>query len=118
MQAAFLTGHGNNDVVQVGGIKVSVAAVEAAVQEHAMVAEAAVVATDDDQWGSKVTAFVVATDADSLPATQLGASIVERVANALGAESRPRDVVIMSSLPTLPTGKVDREQLRTIAAAR
>mgnify|MGYP006324179589 FL=1 len=107
-----------DDVVQVGGINVSVAAVEAAVQEHAMVAEAAVVATDDDQWGSKVTAFVVATDADSLPATQLGASIVERVANALGAESRPRDVVIMSSLPTLPTGKVDREQLRTIAAAR
>ena len=49
-----------DDVVQVGGINVSVAAVEGAVQEHPMVAEAAVVAVADDQWGSKITAFVVA----------------------------------------------------------
>ncbi len=107
-----------DDVVQVGGINVSVAAVEAAIQEHAMVAEAAVVATDDDQWGSKVTAFIVATDADSLSGQPLTDSIIERAANALGAESRPRDVVVMTSLPTLPTGKIDREQLRTIAASR
>lgn len=107
-----------DDVVQVGGINVSVAAVEAAVQEHAMVAEAAVVATDDDQWGSKVTAFVVATDTDSLAGSALTDSIVEAVANSLGAESRPRDVVVTDSLPTLPTGKIDREQLRTIAANR
>ncbi len=107
-----------DDVVQVGGINVSVAAVEAAIQEHPMVAEAAVVATDDDQWGSKVTAFIVSTDADSLSGKPLTDSIIERAANALGAESRPRDVIVMTSLPTLPTGKIDREALRTIVASR
>ena len=105
-----------DDVVQVGGINVSVAAVEGAVQEHPMVAEAAVVAVADDQWGSKITAFVVANGLESVSDQQLIASIVERAANALGAESRPRDIVLMDSLPTLPTGKIDREQLRSLAA--
>ncbi|MGA9148176.1 MAG: AMP-binding protein [Candidatus Nanopelagicales bacterium] len=105
-----------DDVVQVGGINVSVAAVEAAVQEHPMVAEAAIVATPDDQWGSKIIAFVVANRLESLNDEQLMDSIIERAANALGAESRPRHVVLMDSLPTLPTGKIDREQLRTLAA--
>ena len=105
-----------DDVVQVGGINVSVAAVEGAVQEHPMVAEAAVVAVADDQCGSKITAFVVANGLESVSDQQLIASIVERAANALGAESRPRDIVLMDSLPTLPTGKIDREQLRSLAA--
>ncbi len=105
-----------DDVVQVGGINVSVAAVEGAVQEHPMVAEAAVVAVADDQWGSKITAFVVANGLESVSDQQLIASIVERAANALGAESRPRDIVLMDSLHTLPTGKIEREQLRSLAA--
>ena len=112
-----LVGVGRGDGgVRVGGINVSVAAVEGAVQEHPMVAEAAVVAVADDQWGSKITAFVVANGLESLSDQQLIASIVERAANALGAESRPRDIVLMDSLPTLPTGKIDREQLRSLAA--
>ena len=81
-----------------------------------MVAEAAIVATPDDQWGSKIIAFVVANRLESLNDEQLMDSIIERAANALGVESRPRHVVLMDSLPTLPTGKIDREQLRTLAA--
>lgn len=107
-----------DDVVQVGGINVSVAAVEAAIQEHAFVAEAAVVATGDDQWGSKVTAFVVAIDTQPLSENQIVESVVQRAADVLGAESRPRNVIVMTSLPTLPTGKVDRTTLRTIADSR
>ncbi len=105
-----------DDVVQVGGINVSVAAVEAAIQDHPMVAEAAVVATDDDQWGAKITAFVVASGSDSIGVDQLVASVIEQAANVLGAESRPRDVIVMTSLPTMPTGKIDREQLRALVA--
>ena len=107
-----------DDVVQVGGINVSVAAVEAAVQEHPLVAEAAVVATDDDQWGSKITAFVVANNMETISESTLVGSIVERAANVLGSESRPREVVVTDSLPTLPTGKIDREALRREAASR
>lgn len=107
-----------DDVVQVGGVNVSIAAVEVAIQDHPLVAEAAVVATPDDQWGARVTAFVVAAGSDSQSRSDLIESIVVRTANTLGAESRPREVIVMDSLPTLPTGKVDREVLRSMAAHR
>ncbi len=104
-----------DDVVQVGGVNVSVAAVEAAVSDHPMVSQAAVVATSDDQWGSRITAFVVPGAADTLPHDQLAASVIERAASALGAEARPRTVTMMDILPTMPTGKIDRAALRALA---
>ena len=76
------------------------------------------VATDDDQWGSKITAFVVANNMETISESTLVGSIVERAANVLGSESRPREVVVTDSLPTLPTGKIDREALRREAASR
>lgn len=105
-----------DDVVQVGGINVSVAAVEAAVQDHPIVAEAAVVATPDDQWGAKISAFVVASSTDLMSADELRESIVARAAGVLGAESRPRQVFVLDKLPTLPTGKINREVLRAMAS--
>lgn len=104
-----------DDVVQVGGINVSVAAVEVAVQEHPLVAEAAVVAVADDQWGAKVCAFVVPNAIDAVSESTLVNSIIERCASALGAEARPRAVMVTAALPTLPTGKIDRQALRTLA---
>ena len=100
-----------DDVVQVGGINVSVAAVEAAVQEHPLVAEAAVVATDDDQWGSRsLRSSWRTTWRRSAKAHWL----IDRRARGEHpwVRSRPREVVVTDSLPTLPTGKIDREALR------
>lgn len=105
-----------DDVVQVGGIGVSIAAVEAAVQSHPAVVEAAVVAIPADELGSAITAFVVVNrvEANRLDESTdaLGKQIMNRAANQLGAEARPRRVVILDSLPNLPTGKIDRDQLR------
>ena len=81
-----------------------------------MVAEAGVVATDDDQWGARITAFIVPSNNETIATEHLTASVIEQVANALGAESRPREVIVLTSLPTLPTGKIDREQLRALVA--
>lgn len=105
-----------DDVVQVGGINVSVAAVEAAVQDHPIVAEAAVVSTPDDQWGAKISAFLVPSATDLMTPDELADSVVQRAAGVLGAEARPRQVTILEKLPTLPTGKIDREALRALAA--
>lgn len=105
-----------DDVVQVGGINVSVSAVESAVQDHPLVAEAAVVSVPDDQWGARVCAFVVPNSIEVTSDTALIESIIERAAGVLGAEARPRDVVLVTELPTLPTGKIDREQLRDQAS--
>lgn len=106
-----------DDVVQVGGVNVSVAAIEAAVQAHPEVSEAAVVATADAQWGSRITAFVVADPAWNVADAALAQSVVSIAADALGSESRPRSVVVLDVLPTLLTGKVDRAALRARAAA-
>ncbi len=106
-----------DDVVQVGGVNVSVAAVEAAVADHPMVAEAAVVAVPDSQWGARITAFIVASTISTLTPAQLKDSVVERAASVLGAEARPRTITILEDLPTLPTGKVDRAALRGAAGS-
>ena len=106
-----------DDVVQVGGVNVSVSAVEAAIQDHAFVAEAAVVATDDDQWGSKITAFVVPSGFEAASEASLVDSIVDRVAGIMGAEARPRSVRLTADLPVLPTGKIDRAALKLQAGA-
>jgi len=106
-----------DDVVQVGGVNVSVAAVEAAVVDHPMVSQAAVVASPDSQWGSRITAFIVASTMNSLSDDQLKSSVVERAASRHGAEARPRTVTILDELPTLPTGKVDRAALRGAAGS-
>lgn len=106
-----------DDVVQVGGVNVSVAAVESAVQDHPLVAEAAVVAVADDQWGSRICAFVVPNAVEATSERALMDSVIERAASVLGAEARPRDVTVMDLLPTLPTGKIDRQVLRELAGA-
>lgn len=107
-----------DDVVHVGGVNVSVAAVEAAVVDHPLVAQAAVVASADSQWGSRITAFIVASTMNELTPEQLTRSVIERAASALSAEARPRTVTILDDLPTLPTGKVDRDALRESAGSR
>ncbi|MGB5015791.1 MAG: O-succinylbenzoic acid--CoA ligase, partial [Candidatus Nanopelagicales bacterium] len=107
-----------DDVVQVGGINVSVSAVEAAVNDTAEVSEAAVVAVPDDQWGSKLTAFVVPDPTDPTAGDRVVSAVVSHSADVLGAEARPRQVVVVATLPTLPAGKVDRAELRKAAAAR
>ena len=72
-----------DDVVHVGGVNVSVAAVEAAVVDHPLVAQAAVVASADSQWGSRITAFIVASTVNDLTPEQLTRSVIERAASAM-----------------------------------
>ncbi|MEI6621994.1 MAG: AMP-binding protein [Actinomycetes bacterium] len=107
-----------DDVVKVGGMKVSIAAVEAAAQRAPGVREAAVVATHDPEWGSLITAFVTTEPAEHPAENRIVGGVTRWVENTLGKESRPRDVLVLSTLPTLPNGKIDRSALRRIAADR
>jgi len=106
----------DDDVVQVGGHNVSVAAVERAIESYPEIALAAVVSTPDEQWGARLTAFVTKRPGYEPPTAGFSDSIKEYVGAALGNESRPRAVVLLDTLPTLPAGKIDRELLRTQAA--
>lgn len=105
-----------DDVVQVGGVNVSVAAAEAAVAATAYVAEAAVTAVADDELGTRLVAFVTPAGA-VVSEHDLAHDIIRSVADVLGPEARPRQIVLMDELPLLPTGKIDRVALRARAAS-
>jgi O-succinylbenzoic acid--CoA ligase len=100
-----LTVHGRlDDVVISGGVNVSPQAVEAALREHASVADAVVAGLPDPEWGQRVVAVVV-------PATGAVPDLAELrpwVAARLGAAAAPRELTLVDAVPTLHTGKPDR----------
>ena len=72
------------------------------------VREAAVVAVPDVRQGHRLVAFVVMTDPAGV------AAIAPLVVERLGGAARP-EVVTVDTLPMLPSGKIDRLALRTLA---
>jgi O-succinylbenzoic acid--CoA ligase len=99
-----------DDVVAVHGVNVALGAVEAIVLSELGVREAAVVAIPDPRQGHRLVAYVVMEDPAGLTA------IAPLVAERLGGAARP-EVVPVSSLPMLPSGKIDRLGLRALARA-
>jgi len=97
------------DMIISGGVNVYPAEVEAVLESHPQVAEAAVVGVPDDEWGERVVAFIV-------PRGDAGAGLVASVADhcraRLAGPKRPRDYVMIDSLPRNPTGKVLKTELR------
>jgi fatty-acyl-CoA synthase len=89
-----------------GGENIYPGEIETVLESHDRVAEALVVGLDDDYWGKKVAAVVVAdgdVDADALDAF---CQAHERLANY----KRPRTYAVRSDpLPRTDTGTVERE---------
>ncbi|HEV7624627.1 MAG TPA: AMP-binding protein [Amnibacterium sp.] len=98
-----------DDVIVSGGEKVSLAAVERAVQELPGMADAVVVRAPDAEWGDVP---VVVTSAGGTDLPTLRAVITER----LGRAAAPRRLVVVDPLPLLPNGKPDRVRLAALAA--
>jgi len=103
-----------DDVVLSGGVSIHLAAVEQALGSHAGVADAAVTAVDDEEWGSRVVAVVVPV-AGGRPSL---AELRDHVAATLPRTWAPRAVHLVEALPLLPAGKVDRPAVRALAAQR
>ena len=97
-----------DDVVTVHGVNVALGAVESVVRSELGVRAAAVVAVPDDRQGHRLVAFVVMTDPAGL------AAIAPLVVERLGGAARP-EVITVDALPMLPSGKIDRLALRTLA---
>ncbi len=95
-----------DDVIISGGVKVSLAEVEAHVRALPGLADAVVVGAESAQWGE--VPVVVTTREVSL------AALRESVSQALGAASAPARVVVVDDIPILSTGKPDRLGLATL----
>ncbi len=98
-----------DDVVQVGGVNVAVQAVEDLLAGVSR--DACVLATPDDTWGHRLTAYVVGPAEGSEPSDDALAALV---ADRLGRPAVPRAWVRLDAIPHLPNGKPDREALRRL----
>jgi O-succinylbenzoic acid--CoA ligase len=93
------------DLIITGGENVWPAPVEAALTEHAKVAEVAVVGRADPEWGRRVVALVVPADAGDPPTlADLRALVSARIA----PWAAPRELELVESLPRTALGKVRR----------
>src|SRR5437870_586357 len=84
------------------------AEVEAVLQSHPSVEEAAVVGVPDVEWGQRVAAFVVLRPGESLSPEALTDFCRERLASF----KKPEVVHFVAELPKNPMGKILRKDLR------
>ncbi len=104
-----------DDVVISGGENVPTGLVEQVLGDHPGVAAVAVIGVPDDEWGQRVVAVVQATIASAAPTLEeLRTYAAERLAPA----AFPRELVVLGMLPLLPSGKLDRNAVRSLVAAR
>jgi O-succinylbenzoic acid--CoA ligase len=96
------------EVIVSGGEKIWPVAVEQLLATLPGVAQVAVWKRKDAEWGERVVAWVVPSPDAAPPA--LG-DLRERVAAELAPWAAPRELVIVSSLPRTPNGKVRRTDL-------
>lgn len=100
------------DLVKSGGEWISSVQLEHAILENPQVAEAAVVAISDEQWGERPLAVVVPVEGEKLSSSDVTDHLLERVAKWWV----PEHVVIVNELPKTGTGKVSKLHLRERAA--
>jgi o-succinylbenzoate---CoA ligase len=96
------------DLIITGGENVWPDAVEAVLQQHPSVAEAAIAGVDDPEWGQRVVAWVVPT-AGNVPTL---ADLRAHVTAQLPAFCAPKELHLVDALPRTALGKVQRHVLQ------
>jgi benzoate-CoA ligase family protein len=106
-----------DDMLKVGGIYVSPFEVEAALQSHADVLEAAVVGWPDDDLLIKPKAFVVLKSPERAN-ERMARVLQDHCREKLAAFKYPRWIEFRAELPKTATGKIQRFKLRGEAPPR
>jgi acyl-CoA synthetase (AMP-forming)/AMP-acid ligase II len=101
------------DVIITGGENVYSPEVEEVLGGCKGVAACAVVGAPDEKWGEAVCAVVVPTPGATLTLE----AVQEFVRSSLAGYKVPRRLVVVSALPVLASGKVDKKRLRAEIAA-
>lgn len=97
-----------DDLINSGGEKVWPQEVEAALHAHPKVAEIAVGARPDPEWGQRVVAFVVPADPADPPTLE---ELREAASRRLPRHKAPRELVLLPELPRTVPGKLRRSAL-------
>lgn len=107
----------NDDLIKSAGYRIGPAEVEDALLKHPAVAEAAVVASPDEQRGSIVKAFVRLREG-SVASESLVSELQTLVKRDLAAYKYPRLVEFVQSFPLTSSGKIRRAELRRLEVER
>jgi acyl-CoA synthetase (AMP-forming)/AMP-acid ligase II len=104
----FVDGRDDEMIVS-GGENVFPREVEDLLADHGEIEEVAVVGVDDEEFGQRLKAFVVASEGSELTPEAVQAYVKANLARY----KVPRDVVFVDELPRNATGKVLKRELRT-----
>jgi fatty-acyl-CoA synthase len=96
------------DLIISGGENIYPAELEAVLDEHPEIAEAAVVGQPDERWGEVPVAFVVTKKASHLDSEGVRALFKNRLARF----KHPHRVMLVDKLPRNAMGKVEKFELR------
>ncbi|HKP19137.1 MAG TPA: AMP-binding protein [Gaiellaceae bacterium] len=107
----FLTGR-RSDLIIRGGENISPAEVEAVLETHETVAEAAVVGVPDEEWGERVVAAVVAEPGRACSEEAL----IDYCRGRLAGFKRPERIAQVDELPRNALGKLIRSEVRRVLA--
>ncbi|CUM64714.1 uncharacterized protein PRCAT00002324001 [Priceomyces carsonii] len=106
-----------DDVVNVSGHRLSTAEIEAALIEHDLVAESAVVGYADELTGQAVAAYVSlksSANVDDVDAVKK--ELVLTVRKEIGPFAAPKLILLIDDLPKTRSGKIMRRILRKVLA--
>jgi acyl-CoA synthetase (AMP-forming)/AMP-acid ligase II len=107
----FVVGRDDEMIVS-GGENVYPIEVEKTLAAHPEVAEAAVIGVDDEQYGQRLAAFVVLEPGGSASVETLKQHVRDNLANY----KVPREIAILDELPRGSTGKIQRNELKSLTS--
>jgi acyl-CoA synthetase (AMP-forming)/AMP-acid ligase II len=103
----FITGR-KKDLIIRGGENISSGEIEATLDEHPKVEEAAVIGVPDPEWGEVIKAIIVPKDGARIEPTEL----VDYAKAHLASYKAPSYFAFVDELPRNPMGKVLKTELR------
>ncbi|WP_247894452.1 class I adenylate-forming enzyme family protein [Azospirillum sp. B510] len=96
------------DMIISGGENIYSREVEEAIVQHPAVEECAVIGLPDEKWGEIVCAVVRAKPTEALGER----GVIEHVQTLIASYKKPKKVIFVSDIPKLPTGKINKVELR------
>jgi acetyl-CoA synthetase len=106
-----------DDVMNVAGHRISTYEVESALVDDPKVAEAAVVAKQDEAVGQAIVAFVTLKSGQTGD-DAMAEELREHVSGVIGKIARPHMIIFTDDLPKTRSGKIMRRLLRDVAEGR
>ncbi len=101
----------SDDQIKLGGYRIELQEIEHALRTSPLVTDAAVKVHRSESGSASLVAYVTSDRDSGLPRESVGDKVKTYIAGQLPPFKRPRQIVVLDSLPKTSSGKVDRNRL-------